>query len=476
MLVDGHFLGGPCDQATGKQVVRSPWDGRVVGTAAEGGWSEMNGALDAATEALTNWRASSSETRQAILRRVAALVRERREELAQLLIDEIGKPFRWAEGEVNRLAITFDLASAELDNWGYQTESLDYDARGRDYDAGWQRDPVGVVLAIVPYNWPFNLTAHKVAPALAAGNTVVLKPSAQASLCTLTLVRLMHEAGVPPGVVNAVHVPGPVAEKAALDPRVQMVSFTGSPAVGWKLKVLLPRKKVSLELGGNAFAIVDETADLDWAVERIVAGKFGYAGQICISVQNVLAHQPIYEQFREKLAVQASRCTFGDPALSETVCGPLISIDAAKRVEQVVHEALNMGARELVPFERENTLVKPTVLENVPTAAAAFCEEIFGPVLTLGSYGETSDALSALNNGKYGIHVGYFSNDEAKINQMIRDAQVGGVVINDYPTLRFDGLPYGGVKESGSGREGVRFAMEEMSELKSLVRRRSGQG
>ncbi len=359
MLIAGHFVGGPCDQATGKLVVRSPFDGAVVGTAAEGAWHEANAALDAACEAFEAWRESLLDVRSALLARIALSIRDRADELANLLVDEIGKPIVWARGEVARCALTFELASQACLELGPKAADLGADPRAAQFTASVQRFPVGPVLGIVPYNWPLNLAAHKIAPALAAGCPIIVKPSSQAPLSTLTLVRIVHEAGCPAGVIGAVVCPSKIAERMALDERVAKVSFTGSPSVGWRLKELLPRKRVTLELGGDASAIVMPDADLDWAVERIVWGKFGYAGQICISVQHARVHTEVYEAVREKLVAATRSVRWGDPRDPGVVCGPVISDEAANRVESWIDEAVDMGARALVREPREGRIVKP---------------------------------------------------------------------------------------------------------------------
>lgn len=474
MLIDGHFVGGECDQAVGKLVARSPYDGHVVGTAAEGGWNEANAALAAASEAFLSYRRTSVVDRQLLLRRIAQAVRDREAELVSLLIDEVGKPVRWSQGEVSRLALTFDLAAAELDQWGEDWVDLGYDPRGRDYRATVARFPRGVVLGIVPYNWPFNLAAHKLAPALATGNAVVLKPSDQAAVSTLTLARLIHEAGCPHGAVNAVVCPPAVAERAALDLRTSMVSFTGSPAVGWHLKRLLPEKPVTLELGGDGFAVVCADADLAWAVERVVAGAYGYAGQVCIAVQHVLVECSVYEAVREKLIAATNACPYGDPRQESTVCGPMISAEAADRVEHWVSEAVALGAQVIAGGGRSGNVVHPTLVEGVPREARLAREEVFGPVLTLQPFDTFDEALGRVDGSAYGIHCGVFSRDPSKIREAFERLTLGGVVANDYPTLRFDALPYGGEKHSGFGREGVRAAMEEMTVPKTLVERLDG--
>jgi len=469
LLINGFFIGGPCDNSVPKVIVRSPFDGSVVGSAAEGLADEARAAVEAAVQAFPSWKRSPIRQRQALLHRVAALVREREQELAELLVKEIGKPITWARGEVARLAVTFDLASDLCSVSGGETMPLDFDVRGDGYRCVVEKVPIGPVLAIVPYNWPFNLAAHKVAPALAAGCTVILKASHQAPLSTLTLARIIHEAGCPSGVLNALYCEPDVAERMALDPRIKVVSFTGSPAVGWHLKKLVPEKRVSLELGGDAYAVICPDADLDFAVQRCVAGGYGYAGQVCIAVQHVLVQDSVYDQVKEKLIEATKLCPYGDPSLSATVCGPLISAQAADKVMQWIEEAMAGGAKLLAGGSREGAVVAPTLLESVPASCRLATEEVFGPVLTLSRYGSFEQAIQKVNASQYGIQCGVFTRDLRVAEQAFREIEAGGVVIGDYPTLRFDNIPYGGIKQSGFGREGVRFAMDEYTEWKSML-------
>ncbi len=448
---------------------RSPWDGSVIGTYGLVGWQEMDRALDHAAECFPKLRSVPRRERRRLLLRVAEAVRSRRGELATLLVREICKPIAWAEAEVDRLALTFEFAADLLSAPSGVVHPLDLDPRGDGHVGRVERFPIGPVLAIVPYNWPFNLAAHKLAPAIAAGNPVVLKPARQAAVSTLTLAELVLEAGAPEGALQALACPPDVAERAAQDPRVAMVSFTGSPAVGWRLKELAARKRVSLELGGDAAAVVLEDADLDWAVRRIVAGGFGYAGQVCIAVQRVLVARPVYQQMRERLVEATKQCGAGDPNLRETVCGPLIDEGSARKVEEWIAEAVEGGARILCGGGRSGTLVEPTLLEGVPPGCKLAQEEVFGPVLTLQEVDDAEDALRRVNASRYGIHVGVFTRSIPVAERFFREAEVGGVVVGDYPTLRFDNMPYGGVKQSGFGREGVAYAYEEMTEPKALV-------
>ena len=470
-LIGGHFFGGPCDQATPKDVVVSPWDGRVVGTVAEASLQDGRVAVQAAREAFETWRSSPRQTRQRLLRNVARLVRERSEEYAELLRDEIGKPIRWARAEVERLAITFDLVADAVSTYGFEAVPVDTDPRGLGCSLTVERRPLGVVLAIVPYNWPFNLAAHKIAPALAVGNTVVVKPSRRAALSTLTLARCIHEASCPPGVVNAVNVSGPEAQVLAGMDEVAMVSFTGSPEVGWGLKDALPRKRVSLELGADSAAVVFADADLDAAIPKLVNGAYGYAGQVCISVQRIFVQREVYAEARDRLIAATQACPYGDPAEESVVCCPMISASEADRVMEWLAEAEVAGARVLAGGHRVGPVVTPTLVEDVPGSVRLGCREVFGPVVTLEAFESAEEAWAKVNASVYGIHAGVFTRDLHTVRDAFDRLEVGGVVVNDAPTLRFDAMPYGGVKQSGFGREGVRYTMDEMTEPKALLTR-----
>ncbi len=475
LLIAGHMMGGPCDQSIGKQFIRNPYDGSSVGTAAEGDFPELRGAIEAAAEAFVEWRHSPRHQRQSLLRAIAGLVRERREELSDLLTREVGKPITWSRAEVDRLAITFDLSADLVSTYGLESVPVDCDPRGEGHQLTVERVPLGVIFGMVPYNWPFNLAAHKIAPALATGNTIVLKTSPQAPISTLKFAQLIHEAGCPSGVVNAWNGPTRVVEKLIDHPSIKMLSFTGSAAVGWKLKEHLHDRRVVLELGGNASAIVAPDADLEWAAKRLVAGGYGYAGQVCISVQHVLVQESIYDEFCARIVQGTMACPTGDPLDEKTVCGPLISDAAADKVMSFVDEAVAAGARLLAGGVRSGTMIQPTLLSDVPDSVRLANEEVFGPVLTIEPYKDLADAIKRVNRSQYGIQCGFFTQDTDAIARAFRELEVGGLIVNDYPTLRFDNMPYGGVKRSGFGREGVRYAMDEMTEPKALlVRLRPG--
>ncbi|MCW5935829.1 MAG: aldehyde dehydrogenase family protein [Fimbriimonadaceae bacterium] len=469
LLIGGQFFGGVCDQGTPKNPVRAPYDGRIIGSVAEGGASEMDAALHAAEKAFTSWRRTPIYVRVNLLHRIAELSRERAKELTEVLTLEVGKPIKWSEAEVARLSHTFDLAAQHLTSPKGHVLPVDYDERGVGHRAIAERVPRGVVLAITPYNWPFNLAAHKIAPALAAGCTIVWKPAEAAAQSSLLLARLIHEAGCPDGVLNAVNVPSAVASKAVTDPRVKVVSFTGSEAVGWSIKEKAYDKQVLLELGGDAFAVLCQDADWSYAVKRLVPAAYGYAGQICISVQHCLVHESRYGDVRDALVERTRACKWGDPEDPEVVCGPVINEQAADRIEAWLQEAVQGGAKILAGGRRHGLVIEPTLVEGVPPGSRLDSDEVFGPVLTLAPFTSDEEAIARVNRSRFGIQTGVFTNDYHVAEQFFQELEVGGVVVNDCPNLRFDAVPYGGVKRSGFGREGTAVAFDELTEPRSLV-------
>jgi acyl-CoA reductase-like NAD-dependent aldehyde dehydrogenase len=447
-------------------------DGQWLEVSAQAPWPVMDRALDAAAAAFPAWSRSPREERRAVLERIAERVTRDAEVLAATMAREVHKPITMARAEVQRLALTFRLAAQLLDEEARVELPLGFDARGADFRAFVERVGLGPVLAIVPYNWPYNLAAHKIAPALAAGNTVIVKPSPLALRSTLALVRLVHACGLPPGVVNALGCDPAVAERAAADPRVKLVSFTGSELVGYRVREVAKDKPVVLELGGDASALVFADADLAWAASRIALSAYGYAGQVCISAQHARVEASAHEAFRAAL-VEATRATpFGDPLEPTTVCGPMIREDAARRAAAWLEEAVRGGAKVLAGGTRAGSLFAPTLVEGVPQGCKLATEEVFAPILCLSTFSSEKEAYAAVNASRFGIHASVFTRDEARVERAFHALEVGGVVVGDMPSLRFDNMPYGGVKRSGQGREGVRYAYEEMSTPKVLLARR----
>lgn len=439
----------------------------MVGVAAESGPSEIDAAVHHATATFDQWRCTPVSERSAVLLRVGEALTTQRERLALLMAEEIGKPFVLGLAEIDRAALTFRL-SAEL---GPQLErragQLEPDARAASYASEFWREPLGVVLAIAPYNWPFNLAAHKLGPALMAGNTVVMKGSPQASLCSLALARLIQECGLPAGVLNTVNCENDLASRLVLHEGIAAVSFTGSDRVGWHIRAQRPHIPVTLELGGNAFALIDEDADLDQAASRLVPSAFSYAGQVCISLQNILVHESRYEALVAKLQEATKPIRVSDPKEVGPICGPVISLQAAERLGALLEDAERHAAK-IVRFEdHTGNRIPPTLCLNPPVDHPIVCEEVFGPVLNILTYGDFDLAVEIVNRSRYGIHTSYFGNRQDIVERL----RTPGVVIGDAPSVRFDSLPYGGEKQSGVGREGPLFALDGFTSWRTCVRR-----
>jgi glyceraldehyde-3-phosphate dehydrogenase (NADP+) len=366
--------------------------------------------------------------------------------------------------------MTFSLAADEARRFGGEVVPLDVDPRAAGMTGLVHRFPVGPISAITPFNFPLNLLAHKVAPAIAVGSALVVKPPPQCPQMAFRLAGILSEAGLPPGACNVLHLPIPLAERLATDPRFAMLTFTGSPNVGWHLKQVAGKKKVCLELGGNAAAVVHEDVpDLDWVAGRLALGAFAYAGQVCIKVQRLLVHRPIYRQFAERFVAASAALTCGDPMDPATVVGPMIDRAARERVEAWTAEAVAAGAEVLLAGRRDGNILTPAVLARVPLDARISCQEVFGPVAVVEPYDDWAEALGQVNDSAFGLQAGVFTRDVNRIFSAFQTLEVGGVIANDFPTLRVDNYPYGGVKDSGFGREGVRYAMEEMTEPRMLV-------
>jgi glyceraldehyde-3-phosphate dehydrogenase (NADP+) len=447
-----------------------PFTGERAVLAAQGTHADLDLAIQAAQEGFARMRALPRHARRDILARVAEMVTRERQSLAEDLARSCGKPITQALGEVDRAAMTFSLAADEARRFGGEVVPLDVDPRTAGYTGLVHRFPVGPISAITPFNFPLNLLAHKVAPAIAVGSALVVKPPPQCPQLAFRLGRILAEAGLPAGGYNVLHLPLPVAERLATDPRFAMLTFTGSPTVGWHLKDVAGKKKVCLELGGNAAAVVHEDAgDLDWVAQRLALGAFAYAGQVCIKVQRLLVHQPVFDRFVQKFVDATAALATGDPLDPKTVVGPMIDSAAATRVESWTDEAVRAGAKVLLASRRQGNVLTPGILTNVPPDAKVSCKEIFGPVSTVAPYRDWPEAMALVNDSDFGLQAGVFTHDVTRIFSAFDALEVGGVVVNDFPTLRVDNFPYGGVKDSGFGREGVRYSMEEMSEPRMLV-------
>jgi acyl-CoA reductase-like NAD-dependent aldehyde dehydrogenase len=430
---------------------------------------EVETAVRGAVLAFEKTRALPTFTRVAILRKVAGELEGRRDELARTIAAEAGKPLKAARAEAERAAATFSAAAAALEAQKGEMLPLDVNAASLGRWGVVKRVPFGPVLAITPFNFPLNLTSHKVAPAIAVGAPVVQKPASQTPLSAFALREIVLAAGWPKEAYAVLAISGQAAEGLVTDPRLPVVSFTGSGAVGWRLKSLAPKKRVALELGGNAAVVVHSDADLDDAARRTVSGAFSYAGQSCISVQRALVHRPVFEAFREKLLLAAGKLVVGDPLDEKTDVGPMIAPEEAARVEAWLAEAIAGGATALCGGARAGSCVAPTILANTTPSMKVEALEVFAPVVTLVAYDDFEEALHRVNDSKYGLQAGVFTRDLARIQRAFDVLEVGAVLANDVPTWRADRMPYGGVKESGLGREGPAYAMEEFTEPRLLV-------
>ena len=463
------LVGGQWRQSDTRAPVHDPFTGKILAEVSQGSEADAEDAIRSAAAATQPMGALPAHARFHLLQRIAGAIYDRRDEFARVMTGEAGKPITDARREVARAVQTFTIAAEEAKRIPGEVIPLDW-TPGMDSHVGiLRRVPIGPVLGITPFNFPLNLVAHKVAPALAAGNPIVIKPAPQTPMTALLLAEVALEAGVPPGGLNVLPCDNQVAERLVVDPRFKLLSFTGSAAVGWMLKAKCGKKKVVLELGGNAGVIVEQDADLDFAAQRCASGGFGYAGQTCISVQRIFVHHSVVDLFTTKFLLQVARLKSGDPNDETTVVGPLIDQHAAHRVEEWIGEAVAQGARMLLGGKRMGSVVEATVLTNVTPTMKVSCQEVFGPVVTVTPYRQFDEALQAMNHSEYGLQAGVFTQDVNKVFHAFRHLEVGAVLANEIPTFRAEHMPYGGVKDSGLGREGLRVSIEEMTEPRFLV-------
>ena len=449
--------------------VKSPYDGATVASVSSPSTSDVEDAVAAAAAAFDETRVLPLHRRAEALAHISRRLVERADEVAELIAREGGKPLKWAKVEAARAASTFRWAAEECRRDGGELMRFDSEEALGSRAGIVRRFPLGPVLAITPFNFPVNLVAHKMAPALAVGAPIVIKPATKTPLGALLLGELFCETELPPAMLSVLPIGGSEAGELAKDRRFAKLSFTGSSEVGWNLKSADPKKVVTLELGGNAGVIVHSDADLEKAAQRIAFGGYYQAGQSCISVQRVLVQESVAEDFTERLVREVGKLKTGDPLDPETEVGPLIDHDSLERVTAWVDEAVQAGAEVLVGGKREDPFYAPTVLGRTRPDMKVRCEEIFGPVTTVSTYDAFEDAIAEVNDSKYGLQAGVFTSDVNRLFLAFRDMEVGGVVANDVSAFRADHMPYGGTKDSGSGREGLRWAMQEMTEPRVLV-------
>lgn len=407
--------------------------------------------------------------RKAILSHCVKRFREQFEELAMALCIEAGKPIKDARGEVSRLIDTFEIAAEESVRIGGEVMNLEISARAKGYRGMYQRMPIGVCSLITPFNFPLNLVAHKVAPAIAAGCPFILKPASLTPIGSLMIGEILAETNLPRGGFSILPSKRQDALALTTDDRIQLLSFTGSQDVGWELKKKAGKKKVILELGGNAACIVDKDTDLADATARLIVGAFYQSGQSCIGVQRIIIHTDIYDELKQRLINATQKLVIGDPKDESTFIGPLIAEKEAARLEGWITEAEQLGAKRLCGGNRNQAFLEPTLMENVPRSANLYAREAFGPVAILSRFERFDDAIAEVNDSIFGLQAGVFTRDLYKTQKAWDQLEVGGVVIGDVPSWRVDHMPYGGIKESGQGREGVRFAIEDMTEIRNLV-------
>ena len=470
MNAEPFLLGGRAVTTDETAEVRNPYNGDLVAEVSVAGAEEIARALDLAAAAFEETRHQAPVDRAHLLNKIAATIAKRSDEFVELLVAEAGKPVTLAKIEVQRAQSTFELAAAgALEPNGHPIE-MGATPAGAGHAGLARRFPLGVILGITPFNFPLNLVAHKVAPCLATGNTMILKPAMKTPLCALLLGEILAECGAPSGQVAFLPFSHRHVDTLLRDPRIKMLSFTGGVDVGWQLKAKAVKQKITLELGGNAACVVEPDSDWRRHAAKMAVGAFAYAGQSCISVQRIFAQAEIYDEFKDAfLAAVGEKAVAGDPRDAKTLVGPMITKAALDNVVGWIKDAEKRGARLLTPLKVDGQVLHPVVLENVPRDAAVSCEEAFAPVVVLESYRTYDEGLAAVNDSKFGLQAGVFTGDLGKAYRAYDILDVGGVLINQVPTFRTENMPYGGVKDSGFGREGVRYAMEDMTELKSLV-------
>ena len=449
--------------------VTDKYSGEVVTRVAMADQEALEAGIAAAAAAFEPMKELRPYDRQRILYHCVDRFTERAEELAGSLCLEAGKPIRDSRGEVTRLIETFRIAAEESVRIQGEVMNLEITPRAKGYTGMYKKFPIGPCSFITPFNFPLNLVAHKVAPALAVGNPFVLKPASWTPIGAIIIGEILAETDLPEGAFSILPCPGSKADLLVTDDRIKHISFTGSPGVGWDIKARAGKKKVSLELGGNAACVVDEGSDIEDAVGRIIFGAFYQSGQSCISVQRIMVHESLYEPFKKLLVEKTSTLTMGDPKDENTFIGPMISEEEAERLEEWISAAVSSGGKLLCGGGRNGAMLEATLLEDVPVDQELCAGEAFGPVAVLSSFTDYDAVLDEVDDSAYGLQAGIFTNDINRAFKAWEKLDVGGVVIGDIPSWRVDSMPYGGVKDSGFGREGIKFSMEEMSEIKLLV-------
>lgn len=453
--------------------VINPYTNKAVGEVYIAGDAEFNASADYLASIAKEYASLPTYKKQELLYNISGRVKAQKNELAKLITDETGKPIKFSMIEVDRAIFTFRLGAEECSRIYGEVLPLDLLPGSENKTGIVRRFPVGLVLGITPWNFPINLAAHKISPALASGNVIMVKPSSSSMLTAIALGRIVYDACKELGIgsipLNILPISGSKVDEHIADSRIKLISFTGSGDVGWGIKKKSDRQKVSLELGGNAGVIVNYDADIDTTVSKITIGGFSQAGQSCISVQRVYIHRNIYDEFKKRFIAAAKKIKFGDPYEPDTITGPMINEEEARRAEKWINEAKQSGAAILTGGSRNGAVVEPTVIENAPDNANVKCAEVFAPVITIEQFTNFSDAVKKVNDSRFGLQAGVFTDNMTDIMYAYNNIHTGGVIINEASAYRMDAMPYGGVKDSGNTREGVRYSINEMTEEKILV-------
>lgn len=457
---------------TTKQVLKvtNPFTGKEFAETWLAGKAEFEASIQKALSVREAMRLLPSYKRFEILKTISEGLNKDREEFAVLLCRESGKPMKYALGEIDRAAQTFLVAAEEAKRLPGEILSVDWTPAGAGKEGFVKYFPVGLIAGIAPFNFPMNLAVHKIAPAIASGNCIILKPARATPLSVLKLAKLIDKTELPKGAVSILPMDRESGNQMVTDERFKMLSFTGSPDVGWKMKATAGRKKVALELGGNAGVIVSETADMQNAIEKCLVGGYAYSGQVCIHVQRIFVHESIFKVFSEQLASKVKNLKSGNPELPDTDISVMIDKENALRVEEWVNEAIADGAKILAGGKREDTYYNPTLITNTRQEMKVCSSEIFGPVVCIEPYKTFKEAVQVLNDSRYGLQAGVFTNSLEEYNYAVQHIDVGGLIINDVPSFRVDHMPYGGIKDSGQGREGIKYAIHEMMEPKLIIK------
>lgn len=453
--------------------ITNPFDGKIVKEVYKTSKEDINKALNYLSDIFPVYRATPTYKKAELLERISTKLSERKNDIADLLTTETGKPIKLSRLEIDRAIFTFKTGAEEAKRIIGEIIDLDL-LRGSEGKFGIvRRFPLGIIFAITPWNFPVNLVAHKISPALASGNVVLLKPSSASLCCGIEIGRIVKESAEETGLnfcpVNVVTSSGSEIENFLSDKRVKMISFTGSPVVGWAIKSKLSKQKIALELGGNAGVIVDESADLNLSASKIALGAFALAGQSCISVQRVFVHNSVYDEFLELLLEETKKLKFGNPFEEDTIIGPMINEQEAKRVELWIKEAIDSGGKIVIGGKRNKAMLEPTILTDVNKTCNVNAKEVFAPLMTLEKFSKFEDAVKMVDDSDYGLQAGVFTNNMKNAFYAYNNIEAGGVVINDVSTYRMDSMPYGGMKLSGIGKEGIKYAIEEMTERKILI-------